>query len=120
MSFFSGFEKRATESKLLKVKNAIRQKIGLPPQKPPPKLILDKSIPVKYKKIINKGIKNNFKGKDVRFDIKYQKADGSVVERKVTPYTARNKNVLVGFDHHRGEIRSYRADRILDLSRGET
>lgn len=115
MSFYDGFEKEAKESGLLKVKNFIRTSIGLEPAKAAPKYFSGKYVPRNYRKLLNKGIKNNYKGKETIFSIKYKKANGDVVDRKFTPYTAKNKNLLVGFDHHRGEIRSYRVDRMLNL-----
>ena len=115
MSFYSGFEKKAKEGRLLKVKNLIRTSIGLSPAKAPPKYLGSKSIPQSQRKLINKGIKNNYKGKETIYSVKYKKANGDIIDRKFTPYTAKNKNLLIGFDHHRGEIRSYRVDRILDL-----
>ena len=115
MSFYSGFEKKAKEDKILKVKNLIRTTIGLAPTKASPKYLSSRDIPRSRRKLLNKGIKNNYKGKETTYSVKYKKANGDVIERRFTPYTAKNKTLLIGYDHHRGEVRSYRADRILDL-----
>jgi len=118
MSFYAGFEKKSEDSGMLKAKNYVRTSIGLKPAKATPKYFRGKYVDPKHRKLLNKGIKNNYKGKETSYSIKYKKANGDVVDRQFTPYTAKNKNLLVGFDHHRGEIRSYRADRILSLTGG--
>lgn len=73
----------------------------------PPKLFYSKKLDPTFVKGLNKAIK---KKSDIT--IKYKKKDGSVVTRKVTPYTAKGRNLVVGHDHERGELRSFRVDRI--------
>lgn len=95
-AFWSGFFKWAAEAKKPKYFHHTRHKSP-------------------HVKTLNRAIRSNAKGKESTVTLDYTKADGSKVTRKVTPYTSKN-NVLVGHDHTRGEIRSFRLDRISGLS----
>ena len=69
-----------------------------------------------HAKLLNRAIRSNAWGKDHNFHLSYQKANGEVVSRKVKPMAAKG-NVLVAFDHHRNDIRSFRLDRIQSMEK---
>jgi len=110
-SFKSGFKKQAGLWSTVKSWFSSKKEPAAEKEKKPPKLFYSKKLDSTYTKSINKAIK-----KASPINIKYTKADGSQVDRKVTPYTAKGKNVLIGFDHQRNAIRSFRVDRINALS----
>lgn len=64
-----------------------------------------------HAKWLNTAIKSNKWGKDRNVQLKYRKANGEVVLRKVKPLGAKGA-VLVAHDHHRDAVRSFRLDRI--------
>ena len=66
-------------------------------------------------KSLNRTIKKNTTAPNNSIMMDYTKADGSTVTREVTPYSAKNKNLLVAHDHHRDAIRTFRIDRIKRL-----
>jgi len=121
--FYAGFEKQAGISDFFqKVKNFFTRKKPEPaPQtvaeRKPPKYFYSKKLDGGHIKDLNKAIKNNYGGGGSNYILKYKKADGSMVERKVTPYTARSTKLLLAHDHHRNDIRSFRVDRIHGLRR---
>jgi predicted DNA-binding transcriptional regulator YafY len=121
-----GFEKEAGISDFFgKIKNFFKRSPAPPKQTNPepthaerqkPKYFRTKKMDPAHKKALNSAIRKGFNGKGGDVTIKYKKANGDIVERKVTPYTAKNTRLLLGHDHHRGELRSYRADRIIGIS----
>lgn len=120
--FYAGFEKQAGLKEFFhKVKSFFtgskEQPAGAPAERKPPKYFYSRKLDRSHIKNINNSIKNNYRGGSNNLILKYQKADGSVVERKVTPYTAKNTRLLLAHDHHRNDIRSFRVDRIKGLRR---
>lgn len=122
--FYAGFEKQAGLSDWIqKVKTFFtREKPEQPKQqnieRTPPKYFYSKKLDSGHIKNVNKAIRNNYRGGTNNLIVKYKKADGSVVERKITPYTAKNTKLLLAHDHYRNDIRSFRVDRIQGLRRG--
>lgn len=120
--FFDGFEKQAGLREFWgKVKSFFGGKkeepTATPVERKAPKYFYSKKFDSGHIKNINNSIKNNYRGGNNNLILKYQKADGSLVERKVTPYTAKNTRLLLAHDHHRNDIRSFRVDRIKGLRR---
>lgn len=119
--FYAGFEKAAGFSDWIqKAKDFFtRKKTEQPKQqnmeRKPPKYFYSKKLDGGHIKNLNRAIKKNYGGSKQNYVLKYQKADGSIVNRRVTPYTAKNTRLLLAHDHHRGELRSFRVDRIHDL-----
>jgi len=120
--FYEGFEKQAGFADFFqKVKNFFTRKKPETPTPPvterkPPKYFYSKKLDGGHIKNLNKAIKNNSGGGGKsNYILKYRKADGSVVSRKITPYTAKNTKLLLAHDHHRDALRSFRVDRIQDL-----
>lgn len=116
--FYTGFEKRAGFSDWIqKAKNFFTSKKPEQPktERKPAKYFYSKKLDGGHIKNLNRAIKKNSGGGKQNYVLKYQKADGSIVNRKVTPYTAKNTKLLLAHDHHRGELRSFRVDRIQDL-----
>lgn len=138
-AFWDGFEKQAGLMDKLKswwrggvkgteivkpvvVKPAVTSAVSTPPvatkpaeyaERKPPKYFYSKKLDAGHVKSLNKSIKRNFKGTHSPVTLKYTKANGEQVTRKVTPYTAKHKGkVMVGYDHHRQAVRSFRVDRI--------
>ena len=60
---------------------------------------------------LNRKIRSNAWGKERTATIKYTKANGESVVRKVKPLGAKGK-VLIAHDYHRDAVRSFRLDRI--------
>lgn len=120
-SFYAGFEKQAGLKEFWgKIKSFFGGKTPTPETSAPaerkaPKYFYSKKFDPGHIKNINSAIRKNYSGGQSNLVLKYKKADGSIVERKVTPYTAKNSNLMLGHDHHRGEIRSFRVDRIQNL-----
>lgn len=50
--------------------------------------------------------------------VTYRKANGRTVKRKVSPYEVKG-DLMIGHDHHRDEIRSYRLDRMKHVKKAE-
>ena len=48
--------------------------------------------------------------------ITYRKLNGRTVKRKVTPYEVKG-NLLIGHDHKREAVRSYRMDRLTNVQK---
>lgn len=69
-----------------------------------------------HARMLNSAIRSNRWGKDKTVHLKYRKANGEVVTRKVKPLTAKGMN-LVAHDHTRGAIRSFRIDRIESMEK---
>lgn len=69
-----------------------------------------------HSKILNSIIRSNRYGKGKNLLITYNKADGSMVERKVTPIVAKN-HLLLAHDHHRNAVRSFHIDRIQKMEK---
>lgn len=69
-----------------------------------------------HARMLNSAIRSNRWGKDKTVHIKYRKANGEVVTRKVKPLTAKGLNLLA-HDHTRGAIRSFRIDRIESMEK---
>lgn len=122
-SFYDGFEKQAGLKEFWgKVKSFFGGKpstpeTSAPAERTPPKYFYSKKFDSGHIKNLNNAIKNNYRGGTNNLIVKYKKADGSVVERKITPYTAKNTRLLLAHDHHRNDIRSFRVDRIQGLRR---
>ena len=113
-SFWAGFEKQAGILDRLKTwwrGGEKGQEIQKAVERKPPKYFYSKKLNPGHVKALNRSIRHNAKGKDSVLTLNYTKANGEKVTRKVTPYTARGSTV-VGFDHHRGAVRSFRVDRI--------
>jgi hypothetical protein len=78
----------------------------------PDKAPVAKGVKVPSKRLINAAIRSG-KGD---FNVEYTKADGTVVQRKVRPITAKGK-VIVVHDYDRNAIRSFRTDRLSKLEK---
>lgn len=124
-SFYAGFEKRAgvgdwMSKMTTKVKSLFSPNettAPKPAEKKPPKYFYSKKLDPAFVKGLNSGIRRSSKGLPGDRIIEYRKADGSIVKRRVTPYTAKNGKILLAHDHHRNDIRSFRVDRIQKLSK---
>jgi len=122
-NFYVGFEKQAGLKEFWgKIKSFFGRKpstpeTAAPSERKPPKYFYSKKFDPGNIKNLNNAIKNNYRGGANNLIVKYKKADGSIVERKITPYTAKNTQLLLAHDHHRNDIRSFRVDRIQGLRR---
>ena len=129
-SFYVGFEKNAGFSDFFKKiksffvkkkeeRKPIAPKTGLPfpeYERKPIQYFKRRAGDKNIVKALNKTIKLNKSNPDNTLTFKYRKANGEVVTRKVTPYSAKGERVLVGHDHFRDDIRSYRVDRIQKIN----
>lgn len=91
-----------------------------PKQKPnpdlkPPKMFYSKKFDSSHVKTINKAMKQNYKGVPTKITIEYKKNNGTQVRRTISPYTSKNGNLLVAYDHDRDALRSFRLDRLQSL-----
>lgn len=85
-------------------------------EKKPPNFF-DKGFKGQNKRLINKAIRHNSKGREFHVMLTYRKEDGTESTRKVTPYTTR-KDVFIGKDHSReGQLRSFKLERILKMEK---
>ena len=65
---------------------------------------------------LNRKIRSNKWGKERTALLKYTKANGEQVERKVKPMGAKG-SVLIAHDFHRNAVRSFRLDRIQHMEK---
>lgn len=112
--FWNGFEKQAGLFDWIKSKFKKKEKETAPeiPERTTPKYFYSKQFNPAYTKAVNSAIRKNFKGNETPITLDYTKANGEKVQRKITPYTAKGGNILVGYDHKRDAIRSFRMDRV--------
>lgn len=113
--FWNGFHKQAGLYSWVKSK-LFKKKEEPAPEKKPAKYFYSKKFNPSFVKTINSSIRKNSRGGESTINLNYTKADGSKVQRKITPYTAKGSNVLVGYDHKRDAIRSFRMERIDRIS----
>jgi predicted DNA-binding transcriptional regulator YafY len=82
----------------------------------PPRLFYSKKMDEKHRRHFNNAIRRNARGGDHFVTFHYVKEDGSRENKEVKPYTSKKskdgKYLLVGYAKDRGELRSYRTDRI--------
>jgi hypothetical protein len=78
----------------------------------PAKATLGRAVKTPHKRLINNAIRAG-KG---NFMAEFEKADGSVVTRKIRPITAKG-GVVVFHDYDKDALRSFRTDRLRSLSK---
>lgn len=76
-----------------------------------------KSVNKRHASMLNGMIK----AKEGSVMLHYTKADGTKVKRRVTPYSAKKtkdgKYLVIGYDHHREAVRSFRMDSIKGMKK---
>lgn len=82
------------------------------PKKPHLRLFRSKKLHPEHVAAINRALRHNAKGKEHNVLIEYTKADGTKTDRKIRPLAVRGKHLLLAHDHNRGEVRSFRMDRV--------